>query len=296
MQQANNSLQKSQRKFGITAYLSQDSVRAQIVKAVGQHPDQFITSIISAVNANPQLQECTNSSILSAALIGQSLKLSPSPQLGQYYFVPYKNNKTGTKEAQFQIGYRGMYQLAIRSGQFRKLNAMAVKSGELVRYDPLEETIELQLIENEKDREASPTVGYYAFFELINGFRRAMYWSREKMEAHAERYSKGYAAHKGYTFWEKDFDAMAVKTMYRQLLKLAPMSIDMQAAIISDQAVIHPDGTPDYVDAPAVDVEEAGYIEKKETARETSDNSAKTGNSGQPERPSGQPEQMSVFG
>lgn len=290
MQSAQNSLQKSQRKFGITAYLSQDSVRAQIIKAVGQHPDQFVTSIISAVNANPQLQECTNSSILSAALIGQSLKLSPSPQLGQYYFVPYKNNKTGTKEAQFQIGYRGMYQLAIRSGQFRKLNAMAVKAGELIRYDPLEETIELQLIENEKDREMSPTIGYYAFFELANGFRRAMYWSRDKMESHAERYSKGYAAHKGSTFWEKDFDAMAVKTMYRQLLKLAPMSIDMQTAIISDEAVIRADGTPEYIDAPAVETE--AVRDPEEPASPAAGRKASADHA----QPSGNPEQTSVFG
>lgn len=144
---------------------------------------------------------------------------------------------------------RGMYQLAIRSGQFKKLNAMAVKEGELVSFNPLEEEIEIQLIEDEEEREKAPTIGYYGFFELINGFRKAIYWSREKMEAHAERYSMGYKAHKGYTFWEKDFDAMAVKTIYRQLLKLAPMSIDMQTAIVSDQAVIRDDGTPDYVDA-----------------------------------------------
>ena len=129
MQQARNSLQKAQQRIGITAYMSNDAVKAQIEKAIGRNSDQFVTSIISAVNANPQLQECTNASILSAALVGQSLKLSPSPQLGQYYFVPYKNNRTGTTEAQFQIGYRGMYQLAIRSGQFKKLNALAIKEG-----------------------------------------------------------------------------------------------------------------------------------------------------------------------
>ena len=143
MQQARNSLQKAQQRIGITAYMSNDAVKAQIEKAIGRNSDQFVTSIISAVNANPQLQECTNASILSAALVGQSLKLSPSPQLGQYYFVPYKNNRTGTTEAQFQIGYRGMYQLAIRSGQFKKLNALAIKEGELVNFNPLEEEIEI---------------------------------------------------------------------------------------------------------------------------------------------------------
>ena len=268
MQQARNSLQKAQQRIGITAYMSNDAVKAQIEKAIGRNSDQFVTSIISAVNANPQLQECTNASILTAALVGQSLKLSPSPQLGQYYFVPYKNNRTGTTEAQFQIGYRGMYQLAIRSGQFKKLNALAIKEGELVNFNPLEEEIEINLIEDEGVRENAETIGYYGFFELINGFRKAIYWPKKKMEKHAERYSAGYRAHKGYTFWEKDFDAMACKTIYRQLLKLAPMSIDIQKAMVDDMAVIHEDGEREYVDG--VELEAASPVPPDPETAETS--------------------------
>lgn len=233
-----NSLQKAQQRFGISAYLSKDAVKAQINAIVGRNADQFITSIISAVNANPQLQECTNASIVSAALVGQSLKLSPSPQLGQYYFVPYRNSKEGTMQAQFQIGYRGLIQLALRSGQYRKLNVLAIKEGELVRFDPINEDIEVNLIDDEEAREAAPTIGYYAMFEYLNGFRKAIYWSRSKMERHAERYSKGYAAHKGYTFWEKDFDGMAYKTMLRQLIqKWGIMSIDLQQAMATDYTI-----------------------------------------------------------
>lgn len=267
MQQARNSLQKAQQRIGITAYMSNDAVKAQIEKAIGRNSDQFVTSIISAVNANPQLQECTNASILSAALVGQSLKLSPSPQLGQYYFVPYKNNRTGTTEAQFQIGYCGMYQLAIRSGQFKKLNALAIKEGELINFNPLEEEIEINLIEDEEVRENAETIGYYGFFELINGFRKAIYWPKKKMEKHAERYSAGYRAHKGYTFWEKDFDAMACKTIYRQLLKLAPMSIDIQKAMVDDMAVIHDDGEREYVDG--VELESASPVPPDPETAET---------------------------
>lgn len=259
MQQAKNSLQKSSQRFGITAYMSQDAVKAQIAQAVGRNSDQFITSIISAVNANPQLQECTNASILSAALVGQSLKLSPSPQLGQYYFVPFRNNRQGTVQAQFQIGYKGYIQLALRSGQYRKLNVVAIKEGELVRYNPLTEDIEVNLIQDEETRENTPTIGYYAMFEYINGFRKAIYWSKAKMERHAERYSMGYKAHKGYTFWEKDFDAMAYKTMLRQLIsKWGIMSIDMQTAIINDYTVPAADGSRAYPEA--VDMEEAPQI------------------------------------
>lgn len=244
-----NSLTANKQKLGIAAYMSNQAVRNQINMVVGKHAEGFITSIVSAVQTNPALQECTKQSILSAALLGEGLKLSPSPQLGHYYLVPFKNNRQGTTEAQFQLGYKGYLQLAIRSGQYKKINVLAIKEGELVRYDPLEETIEVNLIDDEVARENAPTVGYYAMFEYVNGFRKAMYWSRQKMESHAQKYSKGYAAHKGYTFWEKEFDAMALKTMIRQLIsKWGIMSIELQNAIESDQAVIREDGTKDYVD------------------------------------------------
>ena len=245
-----NSLAKRQQKTGLTAYLTNDAVKNQINNVIGgKNGDRFISSIVSAVQTNSALQECTNPSILSAALLGESLKLSPSPQLGQYYMVPFNNNKKGYKEAQFQLGYKGYIQLAIRSGQYKKLNVLAIKEGELVRFDPLNEEIEVNLIEDEEAREEAKAVGYYAMFEYTNGFKKAMYWSKKKMEAHALKYSKGYKAKKGYTFWEKDFDAMAYKTMLRQLIsKWGIMSIDMQSAMDADMAVIHEDGTKDYVD------------------------------------------------
>lgn len=245
-----NSLAKRQQKTGLTAYLTNDAVKNQINNVIGgKNGDRFISSIVSAVQTNSALQECTNPSILSAALLGESLKLSPSPQLGQYYMVPFNNNKKGFKEAQFQLGYKGYIQLAIRSGQYKKLNVLAIKEGELVHFDPLNEEIEVNLIEDEEAREEAKTVGYYAMFEYTNGFKKAMYWSKKKMEAHALKYSKGYKAKKGYTFWEKDFDAMAYKTMLRQLIsKWGIMSIDMQSAMDADMAVIHEDGTKDYVD------------------------------------------------
>ena len=244
----NNSLTKSTR-LGIGAYLTKDAVKSRINDVIGgKNGQRFISAVVSAVNANPALQDCTNQSILSAALLGESLNLSPSPQLGQYYMVPYNDRNQG-KVAQFQLGYKGYIQLAIRSGQYKKLNVLAIKDGELIRYDPLNEEIEVQLIEDEAERESAPTIGYYAMFEYLNGFRKTLYWSREKMEAHALKYSKGYQAKKGYTFWEKDFDAMAYKTMLRQLIsKWGIMSIDMVTAIDSDMAVIRDDGTRDYVD------------------------------------------------
>lgn len=244
-----NTLQKSKSRLGMTAYLTQDAVKNQINQVIGgKNGQRFISAVVSAVNTNPMLQECTNQSILSAALLGESLNLSPSPQLGQYYMVPF-NDKNRGKVAQFQLGYKGYIQLAIRSGQYKKLNVIAIKEGELVKFDALNEEIEVHLIEDEEQREQAATIGYYAMFEYVNGFRKAIYWSKAKMEAHALKYSKGYAAKKGFTFWEKDFDGMAYKTMLRQLIsKWGIMSIDMITAIDSDMAVINEDGTKTYVE------------------------------------------------
>ena len=248
-----NSLMQSKSRLGMTAYLTQDAVKNQINSVIGGKDGQrFISAVVSAVNNNPALQECTNQSILSAALLGESLKLSPSPQLGQYYMVPYDDRKKG-KVAQFQLGYKGYIQLAIRSGQYKKLNVLSIKEGELIRFDPLNEEIEVKLIEDEEQREQAATIGYYAMFEYVNGFRKAIYWSKAKMEAHALKYSKGYASDKrngsSWTFWSKDFDGMAYKTMLRQLIsKWGIMSIDMIAAIDSDMAVINDDGSKTYVE------------------------------------------------
>ncbi len=246
--------------------------------------NRFIASVTSAVSANAELQKCEAGSILSAALLGESLKLSPSPQLGQFYMVPFKQkektDKQGniiqqeTSKAQFILGYKGYIQLAIRSGQYRKLNVLPIKKGELIGYDPLEETIRVRIIQDEREREQIPTEGYYAFFEYINGFKKAIYWSREKMLAHADRYSAAFSAYgttgrypkvsyddyvagkydqkdewKYSSFWYKDFDGMACKTLLRQLIsKWGIMSIDLQNAIEKDMAVINSNGTAEYVE------------------------------------------------
>lgn len=210
---------------------------------------RFTASIVSAVSTNPALQECDTQTIVTAALLGESLNLSPSPQLGQYYLVPFNDSNRDCKVAQFQLGYKGYIQLAIRSGYYKKINVLAIKDGELINFNPLDEEIEVNLIEDEETRESTPTIGYYAMFEYQNGFRKALYWSKAKMERHAITYSKGYNAKKGYTFWEKDFDGMAYKTMLRQLIsKWGIMSIEMQDVYQKDMGVINEDGTVDYIE------------------------------------------------
>ena len=216
---------------------------------------RFITAITSAVSTNPALQECDAGTILSSALIGESLGLSPSPQLGQYYLVPYNDTKNNRKVAQFQMGYKAYLQLAVRTGQYENLNVVPIKQGELIRFDPITEEIEVKVIEDEEERAKTPTVGYYAFFKLLNGFHKGIYWSKEKMLAHADKYSNAFSKEnyqlyisgnvpkselwKYSSFWYKDFDGMAMKTMLRQLLSkgYAPMSIEMQTAMANDQGV-----------------------------------------------------------
>ena len=263
----NNSLVNTQNnKPTFSTFMTSKAVQNRISTMVsGDGGPRFISSVVSAVSVNPMLAECDYSTILSAALLGESLKLSPSPQLGQYYMVPFNDKKRGTKVAQFQLGYKGYIQLAIRSGQYKKLNVLAIKEGELVRFDPLNEEIEVRLIEDENERERAATIGYYAMFEYTNGFRKAMYWSVEKMMAHADKYSMAFSAAKYRdliagkipqsemwkysSFWYKDFDGMAYKTMLRQLIsKWGIMSIDLQTAINKDMAVTYGDGSVEYVD------------------------------------------------
>lgn len=304
--------EKPVQKLDFGVYMTQDAAKQQINKLLGgQAGTRFISSLVSAVQANPALQECTNPSLLSAALQGEALKLSPSPQLGQYYMVPYDNKKKGAKEAQFQIGYKGYIQLAIRSGQYRKMNVIAIKEGELEYFDPLNEDIKVNMMVDRWDeREAAKTIGYYAMFELTNGFRKAIYWSKSQMLTHADKYSKAFHLHavnsqnpkacrvsyedflagnypkdddwKYSSFWYADFDGMAYKTMLRQLIsKWGPMSIEMQAAYDADMAVIREDGSMDYV-------ENAAYGPEPEVVNEQPMEEAVQGPAGQSE-PAGDP-------
>lgn len=266
MSQVKNSLVKKEQKQTFSVFLAQDAIKQKINEMVGgAKGQQFITSIISAVSTNPKLAECDYSSILSAALLGQALNLTPSPQLGQYHLVPFNDSKRNCKVAQFQIGYKGYIQLAIRSGYYKKLNVIAIKEGELIKYDPLNEEIDVNLIEDDEVRENTKTIGYYAMFEYQNGFRKTLYWTKKKMLSHANKYSQAFNSEsyqklqegkipekdlwKYSSFWYKDFDGMAFKTMLRQLIsKWGIMSVDMQEAYTKDMSAIDENGNYEYVE------------------------------------------------
>lgn len=274
-----NSLVKGEKKQTFSVFLTQNAIKQKINEVIGGKGGQrFMTAILSAVTNSPALQECESMSILNCAFLGEALNLSPSPQLGQYYMVPYKkrdrNGNVLAVIAQFQLGYKGYIQLAIRSGYYKKINVLAIKEGELKYFDPLNEVIEVEIIQDEREREQAKTIGYYAMFEHLNGFQKAMYWSHEKMQSHADQYSQAYSAEahqkilrgeipqkemwKYSSFWYKNFDDMAYKTMLRQLIsKWGIMSTEIQMAMENDMAAIRDDGTPEYVDNDTAPIEPA---------------------------------------
>lgn len=222
---------------------------------------RFVASVSSAVGANPDLQDCDARSIITAALLGESLNLSPSPQLGQYYMVPFKNKRTGDAKAQFVLGYKGYIQLALRSGQYADLDVLDVKEGEYKGRDPYTGKQKFLFIEDDGQREDLPTVGYLAYFEYLNGFRKAIYWTRDKVMSHAGQYSQAFRPDKYEDYingripqnelwkyssdWYKNFDSMSHKTLLRQLIsKWGVMSLEMQQAIEADGSLVErtPDG------------------------------------------------------
>lgn len=270
------------KKTTFSTFITSDAIKNKVNQMVaGRDGAKFITSLISLVSNNPMLAECEHSTILSSALLGESLKLSPSPQLGQYYMVPFNDNKNGRKVAQFQIGYKGYIQLAMRSGQYRDLDVIEVREGEYKGKDVFTGKPRIEFIENDNERLKLPIIGYFAYFELLNGFRKSLYWTKERMEQHALTYSQAYKTDvkKGWnnSFWSKDFDAMAFKTMLRQLIsKWGIMSIEFQNAITHDMGVIDENGNANFVDSENEDIQETKAIpsqfEEPETDAEIIEN------------------------
>lgn len=226
----------------------------------------FVNNITALVSNNAMLQPCKPESLMFACLKATALDLPLDQNLGFAYVLPYKDNKTGTTAAQFQMGYKGFIQLAIRSGQFKTLNATEVREGEIVDENFITGEISFKRAQN---REKLPIVGYVAYFKLKTGFEKYFYMTREEMVAHAKRFSQTYK--KGYGLWadETMFDSMAIKTVIKLLLsKYAPLSVQMADAVLSDQAAFDDNGDPHYVDGPEdqnqpENIEEAVSEQKK---------------------------------
>lgn len=284
-----NNLVKKQPTFSVV--IQSDMYKKLINNTLGEpkKATRFIASITSAVATNPALQECEPSSIVAGALVGEALELSPSPVLGEYYLVPFKNSKEGVTKAQMQIGYKGYLHLAIRSGQYKDIDVFEIHEGEFKGRDKETGKFKFEFIENEAERLSKPVIGYMGYFELINGFRKTLYISKEEMEKHANTYSKAFNLEdykklqagqipekdlwKYSSFWYKNFDTMAFKTVLRQLIsKWGIMSIQLQEAFTKDMAVMKDNGDYEYVDSPTYE-EEPVFVkdEEKKTAKSLDD-------------------------
>jgi len=218
--------------------LKSDQVQAKFQELLGNKSKGFVTSVMSAISTNPALRQADPQSVYMSAMMGAVLDLPINQNLGFAYIVPYGD------KAQFQIGVRGLVQLAQRSGQFKTISSCPVYEGQLKSQDPLKG------FEFDWSAKASEKViGFVAYFSLINGFEKTLYMSMDEVAYHGKKYSKTFG--NKYGVWQTDFNAMAEKTVLKRLLsKFAPLSIEMQKAIVVDQAVIKDAETLDvqYID------------------------------------------------
>lgn len=222
----------------LNSMLDQDGYKKRFDELLGARAPQFVSSIVSLVNADKNLQKAFYEApitIIQAALKAATFDLPIDPGLGYAYIVPFNNTKDGQKrmEATFIMGYKGMNQLALRTGVYKTINVIDVREGELKSYNRLTEEIELDFVEDDEERDKLPIIGWVGYFRLINGTEKTIYMTRKQIEAHERRHRKGQYMGKG---WREDFDSMAMKTVFRRLIgKWGLMSIDYQKA---DRATI----------------------------------------------------------
>lgn len=231
--------------------ITNTEVQSYLSQVLGEKKSSFVNNITALVANDVKLQECKPMSLIYAGIKATALDLPLDQNLGFAYVIPYRC-KTGT-EAQFQMGYKGFIQLAIRTGQFRTINVTEVVDGEVASENLI--TGEIQFV-RAKDRSSKPVVGYVAFFSLLNGFSKMLYMTVDDIKAHAKRYSQTFSSSKDWvresSKWTTDFDAMAKKTVLKLLLnRYAPLSVEMRTAVVSDQAVLNAEGQPEeYIDNP----------------------------------------------
>jgi recombination protein RecT len=210
----------------IEKLIARDSIKKRFNEVLGKKAPQFISSVISAYKTNKALGACEPMSVISAALVAASLDLPINPSLAQAYIIPYSG------VAQFQLGWKGYVQLALRSGQYETINPVIIYEGQIVKYDRFTGDMEF------KDQKSSEkVVGYLLYFKLLNGFKKFFYLTKDEIEAHAKRYSQIYKSGSG--LWKTDFNTMALKTVTKNgLAKFGVLSIEMQNAIRKDEGII----------------------------------------------------------
>lgn len=241
-----NQVQHQQNKQppALKTFFESANVQNKIKELVGKNAATFATSVMQIANSNAMLKTADPMSIFNAACMAATLNLPLQNGLGFAYIVPFKNNKEKKTEAQFQLGYKGLIQLAQRSGQFKRLVAVPVYEKQLIEEDPINGYV---FDWKQKPTQEEKPIGYYAYFQLVNTFTAELYMTEAEVDQHAQRYSQTYRTYldkkaKGQwatSVWADNFEAMALKTVTKLLLsKQAPLSVEMQQAVLADQSVV----------------------------------------------------------
>lgn len=211
----------------VKGLMDSPAVKKRFEEVLMERAPQYMSSIVNLVNSDTNLKKCEPMSVIASCMVAATMDLPVDKNLGYAWVVPY-----GTK-AQFQMGYKGYIQLALRTGQYKAINVVEIREGELINWNPLSEEVEIDFTQRKSDK----VIGYAGYFKLLNGFEKTVYWSKEEVESHAKKFSKTYSFKNGV--WQTDFDSMAKKTVLRNLLsKWGILSIEMQRAYSADNNTI----------------------------------------------------------
>ncbi|MBU8768683.1 recombinase RecT [Cytobacillus oceanisediminis] len=224
--------QVSAQSLGLKSLLNTPTMQKKFEQVLANKAPQFMASVLNLYNGDPGLREAEPMSIVSSAMVAASLDLPVDKNLGYAWIVAFYDSKKGYKAAQFQLGYKGYIQLALRSGQYKAINVIPVYEGELLKWNRLTEEIDLDLDARKSDK----VIGYCGYFKLVNGFEKTVYWTRDEIEAHRIKHNKAKDKKSLNNVWRTDYDAMAMKTVLRNMLgKWGILSIDMQKAFSEDE-------------------------------------------------------------
>lgn len=267
-------LEKAKPKGRLTlqSALENPGVKARFEQMLGKRSASFLSSVMSAVNSNNELKKCDPMSVVAAAAIAASMDLPINPSLGLAYIVPYRG-KDKVLRAQFQLGWKGFVQLALRSGQYKTIHLTPVLEGQIKSHNPFTGEIEFS-----NEATSDKQIGYLLFFKLLNGYEKYFYMTAEEMRKHSKKYSS--SMKKGYGLWVDNFEAMALKTVCKLgLSKYGILSVEMQQAIEADQAEVQGDGSLRYIDnepvgATPLQIEARSLIDEKYASMESEDHRA----------------------
>lgn len=249
----------------VKGLMDSPAVKKRFEEVLCERAPQYMSSIVNLVNSDTNLKKCEPMSVVASCMVAATMNLPIDKNLGYAWVVPY-----GTK-AQFQMGYKGYIQLALRTGQYKAINVVEIREGELVNWNPLNEEVEIDFTE----RKSNKVIGYAGYFKLLNGFEKTVYWSKEEIEEHAKRFSKTYSSKNGA--WQTDFDSMAKKTVLRNLLsKWGILSIEMQKAYTADnnpikESILNEDNME-------IDFETGEIVEEVEYTDSSQEESSEQGN------------------